>query len=221
MAQSDVHQGDWNARARRGKGVKAAIRDRKIAQWLVGGETIEQIGEKLGEKDVAVVRRWVRRPEVQRRVDQILGGMEHRIADTLATGERLAADVMVEFTADEGLDPELRAKCAMRLLDMAGQRGKPVDRQVVKNLTYNPADIEKALLSALADPGVRKAFPDVFAGMKELPAGAAEEVVLGSPCGTGGEGEEAAEDGEAVEYVDEEADVSVLDDGGEAADVVA
>jgi hypothetical protein len=74
------------------------------------------------------------------------------LEDILLEGERAAAIALTALVSSD--NEEMRFKAAVRLLDMRGQRGKPVDKTENKTLALK-GDVNKLLEAALRDPSVR------------------------------------------------------------------
>lgn len=123
----------------------------RAAKYLALEVPISQVAKFVGVSR-QTVHAWLGIPEFQALVQQFTENNLALLEDILLEGERAAAIALTELVNSE--DEEMRFKAAVRLLDMRGQRGKPVDKTESKTLALK-GDVNKLLEAALRDPSVR------------------------------------------------------------------
>lgn len=101
---------------------------------------------------------WLTQEAFKAEVEKFMEANIGLLEEILLEGERTAAITLVDLLSSP--DDELKFKAATRLLDMRGQRGKPVDKSEVKSLELK-GDLNEALRHALRDPSVRKYLNDI------------------------------------------------------------
>ena len=165
--------------------IAADRKRRRLAMMAAAGASMETMAREFGVLQDSI-RQYLLHPDVKKYIAEIQDRADKRVEDLLFEGERTAIEWATEALRDIDVPPAVKKDIALSLLDRAGRRGPVVQKQESKNLNYNagPQDLERALQSALADPGVRLSLG--MSAMHVLPGkvmepDAAEEIVMGSP----------------------------------------
>lgn len=129
-------------------------------RYTASGLTPTDVGERL-KVSPGVVRQWMRLPHVRAALDIALADHEALVSAQLLEGESRAAAVLseaLEARLPSGLPNwRVRLDAAMSLLDRSGQRGRAIERSLVKASVSdgNTDQAEAMLRKALKDPSVR------------------------------------------------------------------
>lgn len=160
-----------------GRKPKLTAEDRFMAARLAAMQPFQAIADEL-QVPVEKVRKLAKREKVKRRVGELQGRFDEQVVRVLRDGEMLAAEYLCELLVDEDAETKYKVAAAITLLDRKGLRGKPVEQTISHMIPHTADEVQKAFQSAMADPGVKAWIQS--GGLKELPAGVAEEVIMGS-----------------------------------------
>jgi hypothetical protein len=177
------------------------IRKAQAVRFLALGMNAKEVSERIGVHH-DTVRKWKRDPLFQAAVDRLQERHQDMMEEELLEGEKRAMKTIFEalearlpgtvLVKEDGEKVEFegppdwktRMNAAIRMLDMQGRRGKPVEKQEVKQEMIT-GDLNELLRQALADPGVRDfmlesgiagALPSPVPPEEEIPEGEFEVV---------------------------------------------
>ena len=141
----------------------------RAAALLAAGMNLVNVA-KVCNVNVRTVKRWRGSDPIFRHCYESFATQQTEVmTETLLLGERKAIATMLEAMSASTpvrkrvkgetkivLQPDwpTRMRAAERMLDMRGQRGKPVERQEIKQETIT-GDLTQAITAALADPGMQ------------------------------------------------------------------
>jgi hypothetical protein len=116
-------------------------------------EVAKMVGRSYG-----TVAEWERGDEFCSKIEEYVGQHAAALEAALLEGEKAAVATLIgALDAEDGNgqpDWNTRTKAAIRFLEMQGQRGKPIEKQIQQQTTLT-GDVNKLLESALRDPAVR------------------------------------------------------------------
>lgn len=157
-------------------------------KYLGAGWSDTRVAREL-QLPVKVVKEWRKDARFELHVHEATQVQADLVEAMLVAGERQAAETLIEAltaTSKTGSPMwKVRVDAALSLLDRAGQRGKAIDRQMIRASVSAPTehDREAALRAALRDPGVRQWLQSTgqterlleaeSVEVRELPAGSA------------------------------------------------
>jgi len=139
---------------------------RLAATYLGLGYTDQRVQKALAIGP-ETLKRWREFPEFTELVENLADQHHDAMAGLLADGERMAVTTMIELLNSP--NDKVRMQAAESLLNRAGKRGKPVEKQEVQSVEFK-GDVSEALNRALRDPGVLERLAG--AGLLALPSGA-------------------------------------------------
>lgn len=129
------------------------------AQKLGGGAAITEVAAEL-HIPLPTIKQWIQKQTDFQEV-MYLAAVDHNqvVTALLMDGERKAAQALVsalDATTSKGTPMwKERVTAAVSLLDRAGARGRPVERQVSASVSAPSEQLEAVILKALKDPTVR------------------------------------------------------------------
>jgi hypothetical protein len=131
---------------------------RHIARLVALGKGPVRIAQELGlaSRTVSYI---LADPRCEEEVRKLLDATDEFVHEKLLEGERHAAATLKEAldaTQEDGTPNwDVRLKAAIRFLDSAGRRGRPVERVESQEVQLTGDAAALALANALRDPGVR------------------------------------------------------------------
>lgn len=152
------------------KGTYAYFRHLRMIQLWCQGLSFREIGAELGYTGESTVRNFCYSPEGRLMRDEFMRTRDI-VQDYLTVGELVGVKTLIEL-AHTAKNETVRKDAAIRLAEMAGQRGKPIERSESKSLSamLSGEEARKAIQGALADPGVQSLLESTPA-LKQLLAG--------------------------------------------------
>jgi len=140
------------------RGEVKRVRDRKAARLLAAGLSYEEVAQQVGLASHTIANKFHTEPHFVKMVEKYAHkfeeNLEERIIEGLTEAEEEAVDTMRDLMTDAQSE-EVRFKAAESILDRAGKRGKAAETKQIATLNLNEP-LEKALASALSDPGVKQ-----------------------------------------------------------------
>jgi hypothetical protein len=154
----------------------------RAALLSVTGKAPQEIADRLAIPKSTVLT-WLARKDVKLYMDLLVEDHAAIVGQELLKGELEAVDTVraaLSATTDSGKpDWNVRLRAALRLLDAAGARGKPVEQVEQKTVQFH-GNVDEALTRALLDPAVQevlKRTPSLAKAVPALPEGAVPPTV--------------------------------------------